>query len=108
MDVNPGSGGPKAATRSSAVSPAAAPKCSGGIELREIDNPVIDETSLYPARPSVFGGENEQREEARGVAEAKPNAPQPIASVGVARGRDMTLGNDCPEEERESPNGSLV
>ena len=45
-------------------------------------------------------------DEARGAEEAKPNAEPPVS---VARMRDMTLGHDnCPEEERESPHGSLV
>ena len=109
MDVNPG---PKAASRGSAVSPAAGAESIGGIELREIDNSGFDETSVYPARPSVFDGGNAQRapgpDEARGAEEAKPNAEPPVS---VARMRDMTLGHDnCPEEERESPHGhgSLV
>ena len=99
-----------AATRGSAVSPAAAAESIGGIELREIDNSGFDETSVYPARPSVFDGGNAQcapkPDEARGAEEAKPNAEPPVS---VARMRDMTLGHDnCPEEERESPHGSLV
>ena len=57
------------------------------------------------ASRTVLCDERWQREEA-GAEEAKPNAEPPVSE---ARMRDMTLGHDnCPEEERESPHGSLV
>ena len=106
MDVNPG---PKAASRGSAVSPAAGAESIGGIELREIDNSGFDEASVYPARPSVFDGGNAQcapKRMRRGAEEAKPNAEPPVSGRGCAT---SPRARQLPQEERKpAGHGSLV